>query len=77
MKKRNISGLRVMQARHAQGITRKELCRTLKTFGIQMNVISLFFLEHHIRLVFDVELFFLAKSLNVSMDWLLGREDTL
>lgn len=75
MKKRNLIGTRVMQARRAQGMTRKELCQILKSFGINLNVFSLFLLEYRKRLVFDVELFFLAKALNVSMDWLLGRNE--
>ena len=75
MKKRNLIGSRVMQSRRAQGMTRKELCRELRTFGINLNVFSLFLLEYRKRLVFDVELFFLAKVLNVSMDWLLGRTE--
>ena len=77
MKKRNISGSRVMQARRSKTIKRKELCKILKSYGVIMNCFSLFLLEHHMRIVYDFELYFLAKALNTTMDWLLARSDNL
>jgi transcriptional regulator with XRE-family HTH domain len=70
----NISGARVMQARQEQGLTRGDLLIRLQRMGIKMSLPTLSFLERQKRRVTDCELAVLAKALNVSVSWLLGRE---
>ncbi|EJF40966.1 toxin-antitoxin system, antitoxin component, Xre domain protein [Clostridium sp. MSTE9] len=53
----------------------KELLAQLQVNGIDMNASGLSKLEGQIRYVTDFELVALSNILNVSVDWLLGRED--
>ena len=71
---RNIVGSRVTQARKAQGMKQVELLAKLLLGGIDISVSALSMLEGQKRPVSDIELSVLADSLNVSVDWLLGRE---
>ena len=70
---RNIVGARVEQARKNQGMKQKELLAQLQVAGIDLNASALSKLEGQIRYVTDRELSVLADILNVSVDWLLGR----
>lgn len=72
---RNIVGARVERTRKDQGMKQKELLAQLQVQGIDMNASGLSKLEGQIRYVTDFELSALANILNVSVDWLLGRED--
>jgi transcriptional regulator with XRE-family HTH domain len=72
---RNLVGARVESARKKQGMKQKELLAQLQVSGVDMNASGLSKLEGQIRFVTDVELVALADILNVSVDWLLGRED--
>lgn len=72
---RNICGARVEQARRGQGMKQKELLAQLQVRGIDMNASGLSKLEGQVRYVTDFELAALATILNVSVDWLLGKED--
>jgi transcriptional regulator with XRE-family HTH domain len=71
---RNIVGARITAARKNKGMKQKELLAQLQVNGIDMNASGLSKLEGMHRCVMDFELAVLADILNVSVDWLLGRE---
>ena len=71
---RNIVGKRVTEARLTQGMKQVELLAKLQLAGIDISVPALSLLEGQKRPVSDIELNALADILNVSVDWLLGRE---
>ena len=71
---RNIIGARVTQARLALGMKQVELLAKLQLAGIDISSPALSLLEGQKRPVSDIELNALANILNVSVDWLLGRE---
>ena len=72
---RNLIGSRVELSRKNQGMKQKELLAQLQVNGVDMNASGLSKLEGQVRYVTDFELVALANILNVSVDWLLGRED--
>ena len=72
---RNLIGARVTAARKAQGMKQVELLAKLQLAGVDMSVPALSLLEGQKRPVSDIELNALADILNVSVDWLLGREE--
>ena len=72
---RNLIGSRVELARKNQGMKQNELLAQLQVNGVDMNASGLSKLEGQVRYVTDFELVALANILNVSVDWLLGRED--
>lgn len=72
---RNLVGARVEAARKKKGMKQKELLAQLQVSGVDMNASGLSKLEGQIRFVTDVELVALADILEVSVDFLLGRED--
>ena len=72
---RNLMGARVTAARKAQGMKQVELLAKLQLAGVDMSVPALSLLEGQKRPVSDIELNALADILNVSVDWLLGREE--
>lgn len=71
---RNLIGARVTQARKMRGMKQVELLAKLQLAGVDMSVPALSLLEGQKRPVSDIELNALADILNVSVDWLLGRE---
>ena len=71
---RNIIGKRVTEARTNLGMKQIQLLKKLQLAGIDMSVPALSLLEGQRRPVSDIELSALADILNVSVDWLLGRE---
>ena len=71
---RNIVGARVTQARLALGLKQIDLLAKLQLAGIEISTPALSLLEGQKRPVTDIELNALADVLNVSVDWLLGRE---
>lgn len=71
---RNLIGARVEAARKSKGIKQKELLAQLQVNGVDMNASGLSKLEGQIRSVTDIELVALADILEVSIDYLLGRE---
>ena len=71
---RNLIGALVTAARKAQGMKQVELLAKLQLAGVDMSVPALSLLEGQKRPVSDIELNALADILNVSVDWLLGRE---
>ncbi len=71
---RNLIGARVTEARKALGMKQVELLARLQLAGVDMSIPALSLLEGQKRPVSDIELNALADILNVSVDWLLGRE---
>lgn len=71
---RNLIGARVTKARQDKGMKQVELLAKLQLAGVDMSVPALSLLEGQKRPVSDIELNALADILNVSVDWLLGRE---
>lgn len=71
---RNLIGARVTAARLAQGMKQNELLAKLQLAGIDISSPALSLLEGQKRPVSDIELNALANILNVSVDWLLGRD---
>ena len=72
---RNICGERVEARRREIGMKQKDLLTQLQIRGIDLNASGLSKLEGQIRFVTDVELVALADILEVSVDYLLGREN--
>ena len=72
---RNIAGAKVEQRRRAIGMKQKDLLTQLQVRGVDLNASGLSKLEGQIRCVTDKELLVIAKTLNVSVLWLLGLED--
>lgn len=70
---KNMVGARVTEARKKQGMKQIELLAHLQTAGIDISIPALSLLEGQKRPVSDMELNALANVLNVSVDWLLGR----
>lgn len=71
---RNLIGVRVTKARQDKGMKQIELLAKLQLAGVDMSVPALSLLEGQKRPVSDIELNALADILDVSVDWLLGRE---
>ena len=71
---RNLIGARVTQARLAKDMKQVELLARLQLAGVDMSIPALSLLEGQKRPVSDIELNALADILDVSVDWLLGRE---
>ena len=71
---RNIIGARVTQARNKIGMKQSELLAILQLSGVDISSPALSLLEGQKRPVSDIELNALADILQVSVDWLLGRE---
>ena len=69
---RNLIGHRVESVRK-----QKELLAQLQVSGVDMNASGLSKLEGQIRFVTDVELVALADILEVSVDYLLGRDEKI
>ena len=71
---RNLIGKRVTKARMALGMKQVELLAKLQLAGVDMSIPALSLLEGQKRPVSDIELNALADILEVSVDWLLGRD---
>ena len=71
---RNIVGARVTQIRKERGMRQNELLAKLQLAGVDISSPALSLLEGQKRPVSDIELNALATILDVSVDWLLGRE---
>ena len=72
---RNLIGKRVTEARMALGMKQVELLAKLQLAGVDMSIPALSLLEGQKRPVSDIELNALADILEVSVDWLLGRDN--
>lgn len=72
---RNIVGQRIEQRRKAINMKQKDLLTQLQIRGIDLNASGLSKLEGQLRSVMDFELLALAETLDVSVNWLLGKEE--
>ena len=72
---RNIVGAKVTEARNKLKMKQIDLLKKLQTAGVDISVPALSLLEAQKRPVSDVELNALADILNVTVAWLLGREE--
>ncbi len=72
---RNIVGQRIEEKRKSIGMKQKDLLTQLQIEGIDLNASGLSKLEGQIRSVTDKELIIIAKTLDVSVLWLLGLTD--
>ncbi len=71
---RNMIGARVTQARKQLGMKQIDLLAKLQVRGIEISTPALSLLEGQRRPVSDFELHALSEILQVSVDWLLGKE---
>ncbi len=71
---RNMIGARVTQARERLGMKQTELLSRLQIEGVDISIPALSLLEGQKRPVSDYEINALANVLNVSVEWLLGRD---
>lgn len=71
---RNIIGARVTEARKKKKMKQVELLTQLQLNGVEISTPALSLLEGQKRPVSDIELNALADVLEVSVNWLLGRE---
>ena len=74
--KKNITGERVRMAREKKGLTQKALAAMLQTEQIVIDNNGVSKIERNMRSVTDFELKFIAKHLDVTMDWLADGEDS-
>lgn len=72
---RNLIGSRVTLARKKKKMKQNELLARLHQAGIEISVPALSLLEGQKRPVSDIELNALAEILQVSVNWLLGKDD--
>lgn len=72
---RNIIGARVTQARLFRKMKQNELLAKLQLAGIDISAPALSLLEGQKRPVSDIELNAIADILQISVNWLLGREE--
>ena len=72
---RNMIGARVTEARVKLGMKQIDLLSKLQIAGIDISIPALSLLEGQKRPVSDFEINALANILNVSADWLMGREN--
>lgn len=70
----NITGQRIKEARLKAGLTQRELSIRLELTAVYICRGSLSRIETGERTVTDIELDALSKVLNVSLDYLFGRE---
>ena len=72
--KKNICGDRVREARQKRRLTQAALAARLQVEGAPLERDSVSRIEIGTRFISDYELMILAKTLNVSVNWLLGIE---
>ena len=72
--KKNISGERIREARIKMHLSQKALAVRLKLEGVELERDYISRIEIGTRFVADYEIKMIAKTLNVSVLWLLGIE---
>ena len=70
--KKNISGIRIHEARRNMKLTQNDLAAKLQVAGIIIERDSISRIEIGTRFVADYELKELSRILKVSVEWLLG-----
>ena len=72
--KRNLCGDRIREARQKKRFSQSELCKLLQLRGIMVERDVISRMESGARIVADFEVVVIADVLEVSVDWLLGKE---
>lgn len=74
---KNIIGSRVREARQGANpiITQQDLSARLEVMGYNIDRVSISKIESGDRFVPDYEVVAIAEALNVSLNWLLGKEN--
>lgn len=72
---KNICGIRIERLRREKGIKQKDLLESLALQGVPMTASVLSKIEGQHRALNDYELVAIANTLDVSTDYLLGREE--
>ena len=74
--KKNISGDRIHQARTAMRLSQADLAARMQVNGVTIEREAISKIETGARFVTDYELMVFTKVLNVSLEWLIGQEQT-
>jgi transcriptional regulator with XRE-family HTH domain len=72
--KANLIGPRLCEARKKMHYSQELLAAKMQLEDIEITQKIISRIEHQERFVTDYELFYFAKVLNVSIEWLLGKE---
>lgn len=71
----NIIGKRIQEARISAGLSQKQLSEKLELLAVYTCRGSVSRIENGKRAVTDIEIDAISKILNVSLDYLFGREN--
>jgi len=74
--KKNISGDRIHRARTALRLSQAELAARMQVRGVTIEREAISKIETGGRFVSDYELKLFAEVLNVTLDWLVGSEES-
>ena len=72
----NVVGKRVEQLRKERGISQKDFISKMQTLGCDINPTSYSKLEGQVRIATDIEIYTIARILNVSIDELFEHLPT-
>lgn len=72
--KRNICGDRIREARLRRRLSQSDLCSLLQLAGVVVERDTISRMENGGRFVADFEVVTIADILEVSVEWLLGKE---
>lgn len=72
---KNIVGAKIEARRKQVGMKQIDLLTKLQIKGVELTASGLSKLEGQIRGVYDYELLAISEVLEVSVNWLLGKED--
>lgn len=72
--KQNIIGAKIKEARIAQGMSQQQLSNKLELMAVYTCRGSISRIETGNRMISDIEIDAISKTLNVSLDYLFGRE---
>ena len=70
----NVIGKNVEAIRKSRGIKQKEFIAKLQSLGLDINPTSFSKLEGQVRLATDLEVYYIAKALDIQMEELFDRE---
>ncbi len=71
----NVVGKNIEQLRKERGIKQKDFISKLQTMGVDINPTSYSKLEGQVRYATDIELFAIARLLEVSIDALFEKRE--
>lgn len=70
----NIVGKNIERIRKQQGIKQKDFISRLQVYGLDINPTSYSKLEGQVRIATDIEIYAIAKILNVSLEELYNEK---